>query len=78
MAAERIADFPQIPRRLEPQKAGKGEHIPGDRRREIIDGTVYVVRSWDTFVADQDDYRRTRKDGTRLEADKISQVINSN
>ena len=79
MAAERVHAYsPHHAPSLDRPKPGKGSRIPGDRRREVVDGIVYIVRSWDTFVADQDDFRRTRKDGTRMEEDKISQVVNSN
>lgn len=75
MAAERVLPFaPHAHVRIHRPEAGKGQDIPGDKRREIIDGKEYVVRAWDTFAAEEDAFRRTGRGGRVTNANTIEEV----
>jgi hypothetical protein len=75
MAAERVSPFaPHAYIKLHRPEAGKAQDSPGDKRRELIDGKVYLVRAWDTFAAEEDAFRRTGRGGRVMNANTIEEV----
>lgn len=54
---------------------GKCENIPGDGRRVIIEGKVFIVRSFPTFMKESDAYRRESTKHDELDFDAMAEEM---